>query len=106
MTFDPDIHDDFLLVDGLETVTLISGAATLVVPGAKRSQLETMRAQFGTSIVEVGDIVWLLPQVNLENVEPHVGDTITDGSEISWTIADVTYSPLTQVWRAVSTKQR
>ena len=37
MTFDPDIADDLLLVDGVETITL-TGSSTVTVAGAKRGQ--------------------------------------------------------------------
>ena len=105
MTFDPDIGDDSLLVDGLETVTLV-GTQAVVVSGAKRGQLTAAEAQRPHERLTAVDLAWLLPLASLAGVTPRPGDTIADAAATVWTIESASYSPLTQVWRAVSRRQR
>jgi hypothetical protein len=105
MTFDPDIGDDALLVDGLETVTL-TGTSTVTVSGAKRGELTTAEADLERELLSAGDLAWLLPVASLGGVTPRPGDTIADANATVWSIESARYSPLTQVWRAVGRRQR
>src|SRR6266852_1775772 len=105
MTFDPDIADDCLLVDGIQTVTL-HGTAVLSVAGAKRGPISQSEIQFSTLGLEPTDVVWNLPEVNLAGIEPANGDTIEETGGARWTIISVTKATLTGVWRAVCRRQR
>ncbi|HTU27306.1 MAG TPA: hypothetical protein VMF30_17995 [Pirellulales bacterium] len=105
MNFDPDISSDLLLVDGVETVTL-AGSRSVTVAGAKRGQLTTAQQSAATGVSEPTEIVWLLPADNLDGITPRPGDHITDSASIGWTIATVSFSPLSQVWRAGCRRQR
>jgi hypothetical protein len=101
MTFDPDIADDRLLIDGTETVTLHSTSA-VVVEGAKRGLLALAEMEFRQIGLESTDLAWNLPEVNLGGVEPRQGDTIEDAGGTQWTILSATRAPLSGVWRAVT----
>jgi hypothetical protein len=105
VTFDPDIAGDLLLVDGVETITL-AGSSTVTVAGAKRGQSTTAQTPSAGGVSEPTEIVWLLPDVNLAGVTPRLGDSITDVGGTAWTITSASYSPLAQVWRANTRKQR
>jgi len=105
MTFQPDVADDCLLVDGTETITLHS-SATVVVASAKRGQLTLAETEFRQVGLEATDLAWLLPGAELAGVEPRRGDAIEDGSGTLWTILSLTYAPLTGVWRAVTRRER
>ena len=91
MTFDPDIADDLLLVDGVETVTL-AASSTVTVAGAKRGQSTTAQTRSAVGVSEPTEIVWLLPEVNLSGVTPRLGDRITDAGGTTWTITSASYS--------------
>jgi hypothetical protein len=105
VTFDPDIADDLLLVDGIETVTL-AASSTVTVAGAKRGQLSTGENPSAVGVSEPTEMVWLLPEVSLSGVTPRPGDSIADAGAVVWTITSVSYSNLCQVWRVGSRRQR
>jgi hypothetical protein len=105
MTFDPDIADDCLLVDGTQTVTL-HGTAVVSVAGAKRGPISQHDIELQTLGLEPTDVAWNLPQVNLAGTEPRNGDLIEEAAGTTWTIISVTKSALTGVWRAVCRRQR
>jgi hypothetical protein len=105
MTFDPAIADDLLLVDGTETVTLVA-ASTVTVVGAKRGQLGMVERPSVAGLSEPTELMWLLPQQCLSGVVPRLGDKIIDAGGTAWTIISGNYSPLTQVWRIGSHRQR
>lgn len=104
MSFEPDVANDCLLVDGTETVTLHS-TSVVSVEGAKRGPLNLAEMEFRQLGLESSDLAWNLPGVNLDGVEPRQGDAIEDASGVSWTILSVAQSPLTRVWRAVTRRQ-
>jgi hypothetical protein len=104
MSFEPDVANDCLLVDGTETVTLHS-ASVVSVEGAKRGPLTLAEMEFRQLGLESSDLAWNLPGVNLDGVEPRQGDAIEDASGTLWTILSVAESPLTRVWRAVTRRQ-
>jgi hypothetical protein len=104
MSFQPDIADDCLLVDGVETVTL-HGTSAIAVDGAKRGRLALSEIEFRQVGLEASDITWILPVVSLAGVEPRRGDAIEDAAGVHWTILSVARSPLSGVWRAVTRKQ-
>ena len=101
MSFEPDISDDCLLVDGTEAVTLHS-TSVIVIEGAKRGPLRLSEIEFRQVGLEARDLSWLLPGGALGNVEPRQGDTIEDASGTFWTILSAEHSPLADVWRAVT----
>src|ERR1051325_6175178 len=100
MTFEPDIADDCLLVDGTRTVTL-HGAAVGPVAGAKRGAVSQHEVELQTLGLEPTDVAWNLPDVNLAGTEPRNGNSIEEAGGTRWTIVSVTKSALTGVWRAV-----
>jgi hypothetical protein len=104
MTFEPDIADDCLLVDQIETVTLHS-TSVVAVDGAKRGQLSLAESEFRQVGFEANDLSWLLPEVSLNGVTPRRGDAIEDAGGTYWTILSATKSPLSGVWRAVTRRQ-
>ena len=104
MSFEPELADDCLLVDGTETVTLHS-TSMVEVAGAKRGRLTLEEMEFRQVGLEASDLAWNLPEVNLAGVEPRQGDTIEDSAGASWTILSAMRSPLSGVWRAVTRKQ-
>ena len=104
MSYQPDVSDDCLLVDGTESVTL-HAASTILVEGAKRGPLTLAEMEFRQLGLESTDLAWILPGVNLGAVEPRQGDTIEDSSGASWIILSAARSPLTAVWRAVTRRQ-
>ena len=105
MNFEPDISDDYLLVDGTETVTLY-GTTPVTVEGARRGRLTLAETEFRQLGIESTDLAWTLPEVNLSGVEPRRGDTIEDASGAPWTILSATHSPIAGVWRAATRLQR
>ena len=104
MSFEPDISDDCLLFDGIETVTLHS-TSVVSVDGAKRGLLTLEETEFRQVGLEAGDMTWLLPVVSLAGVAPRQGDAIEDASGTYWTILSATRAPLSGVWRAVTRRQ-
>ena len=104
MSFDPDISDDCLLVDGTEAITLHS-TSVVVVAGAKRGLLTLSEMEFRQVGLESADLAWNLPEVNLNGVEPRQGDAIEDAGGTYWTILSARRSPLSAVWRAVTRRQ-
>ena len=105
MTFQPEIAQDCLLVDGAETITL-EGAATTTVPGAKRGTLahrEISQAGLG---LEPTDAVWALPEVSLQGARPQAGNRITQSDGTKWTILSAVHYQLTGVWRTICRQQR
>ncbi len=104
MTFEPDIGDDCLLVDRIETVTLHS-TSVVTVDGAKRGPLTLADSEFRQVGLEASDMTWLLPEVSLSGVKPRRGDAIEDATGTYWTIQSATKSPLSGVWRAVTRRQ-
>jgi hypothetical protein len=104
MSFEPDIADDCLLVDGIETVTLHS-TSVVAVEGAKRARLVLSETEFRQVGLEAADMAWLLPDVSLEGVVPRQGDAIEDAGGTFWTILSIARSPLSGVWRAVTRRQ-
>lgn len=104
MSFEPDITDDCLLLDGLETVTL-HGSTSLVVEGAKRGRLSLAQMEFRQVGIESTDMAWALPAVNLGDVVPCQGDVIEDAAGTNWIILSASRAPLTAVWRAVTRRQ-
>jgi hypothetical protein len=105
MTFEPDITDDCLLVDGTETVTL-DGSATVSVAGAKRGPITQRELEFGALGLEPNDVAWNLPEVSLAGTEPRAGDTIEQTGGTKWTVISVTKSTMTGVWRALCRRQK
>lgn len=101
MNFNPDVAEDCLLVDGVETITLHS-TASVVVEGAKRGQLTLAEIEFRQVGLESTDLAWSMPAVNLQGVEPRRGDAIEDSTGAQWTILSAAFAPLTGVWRAVT----
>jgi hypothetical protein len=104
MSFDPEIADDCLLVDQLETVTLHS-TSVVVVEGAKRGRLTLADSEFRQVGLEARDMSWLLPEVSLNGVAPRRGDAIEDAGGTYWTIQSATKSSLSGVWRTVTRRQ-
>ena len=104
MSFEPDVADDCLLIDGTETVTLHS-TSVVQVGGAKRGPLALEEMEFRQLGLESSDLAWNLPGVNLDGLEPRQGDAIEDASGALWTILSIARSPLTRVWRAVTRRQ-
>jgi hypothetical protein len=104
MNFEPDIADDCLLVDGLETITL-HGTATLVVEGARRGRLTLAQMEFRQVGLESTDMAWALPAVSLGDVVPCQGDVIEDAGATNWIILSASHAPLTAVWRVVTRRQ-
>ncbi|MBI3837675.1 MAG: hypothetical protein HY288_07050 [Planctomycetia bacterium] len=104
MSFEPDVADDCLLVDGTETVTLHS-TSVVSVAGAKRGSLSLEETEFRQVGLEASDLAWNLPQINLGGIEPRQGDAIEDAGGSRWTILSVTKSPLSGVWRAITRRQ-
>lgn len=105
MTFAPDISDDFLLIDGSESVTF-EGAATVNVPSAKRGTLteqELMQPQLGLT---AEDMAWSISASSLPGVEPQPGDVVRDSGASGWTVVSASKSLLTNVWRLLCRKQR
>ncbi len=105
MTFDPDISDDCLLVDGTQTVTL-EGAAVVSVAGAKRGPISQAPSELNALGLEPTDVTWNLPEVSLAGAEPRAGDRIVEADSTAWTIIGVTKTPLTGVWRVVARRHR
>ncbi len=101
MNFAPDISQDALLVDGVETVTL-HGVGSTTVEGAKRGTLTLAEMEFRQVGIESTDLAWNLPGASLTGVQPRRGDSIQDAAGAQWTILSATHSPLTDVWRVVT----
>jgi hypothetical protein len=104
MTFEPDVADDCLLVDGTETVTLHS-TSVVSVEGAKRGRLSNRELEFRQVGLEASDLAWNLPLANLAGVEPRRGDAIEDASGTRWTIFSAALAPISGVWRTVTRRQ-
>ncbi|REK19169.1 MAG: hypothetical protein DWQ37_01900 [Planctomycetota bacterium] len=104
MTFDPDLSNDCLLVDGTETVTLHS-TSTVAVEGAKRGQLTLEEIEFRQVGLESADLGWNLPEANLAGLVPRQGDAIEDAGGTFWTVLSARHSPLSGVWRVVTRRQ-
>jgi hypothetical protein len=104
MTFEPDISDDCLLVDGTETITLHS-TSVIAVEGARRGRLTLSDTEFRQVGLEAADLAWMLPDANLGGVVPRQGDAIEDAGGTFWTIHSAARSPLTGVWRAITRRQ-
>lgn len=104
MSFEPDIADDCLLVDGTETVTLHS-TSVVVIEGAKRGRLSLSDTEFRQVGLEASDMAWLLPEASLAGVTPRRGDAIEDAGGTFWTVLSITRSPLSEVWRAITRQQ-
>ncbi len=104
MSFEPEIADDCLLVDGTETVTLHS-TSVIGVEGARRGRLTLADTEFRQVGIESADLAWNLPDVSLGGVVPRQGDAIEDSLGTYWTILSATRSPLTGVWRTVTRRQ-
>lgn len=105
MSFEPDIANDCLLIDGTESVTL-EGTATVNVACAKRGAVsgrELMQPQLGLT---ADDVTWSIPDQSLAGIEPRVGDVLRDSTGTGWVLLTVSRSSLTRVWRAVCRKQR
>lgn len=104
MNFEPDIADDCLLFDGVETVTLHS-TSVVVVAGTERGPLLLSDTEFRQVGLEARDMAWLLPAVSLGGVTPRRGDAIEDAGGTHWTIQSAAKSPLSGVWRVVTRRQ-
>jgi hypothetical protein len=105
MTFEPDISDDCMLVDGTETVTL-RGSATVSVAGAKRGLLLKNELASGALGLEPSDLAWSLPEASLAGTQPRPGDAIEDATGTRWTILHASRAPLTALWRTLCRQQR
>lgn len=103
-------QSDFLLMDGLETVTYTANPAgtALSVGSCLRGFIKQGAIALGTSIgLEPGDVPWLIPNVNLGTNKPRIGDFITvSASEIYTVIQVIGYNTVFGVYEVVARQQK
>ena len=107
MTFDPELADDALLVDGTETVTYRVQAAGAGSPisGALRRELSRSELAMGALAgIEATELAWNLPGTSLGAIEPTQGDTITDSQGAVWIVVAARRTNMTGVWRVMCRK--
>ena len=107
MTLAADIANDMATFDGIETVSLYdkSGDTTDATVTGLRRALSHREVQLGGSVgINPTDTVWHL-QANTTDIVPDVGDTITDGDAVVYTILSVESATLRTRWRLVTRKQ-
>ena len=105
MSFDPDIDDDYLQLDGLEPLALGQGNLDpLTVNNCLRETLSQRDVRFLTSAglgVQPGDLVLTLWAPELGSAKPSPGDRLTDAAGQSYTIQSSEFSPRTQRYRTI-----
>lgn len=94
------IADDLLIVDGQETVTLLSpaGAVVTVSEHALRRAITTREAETSQGQYRRGDVRWHLPASDLTSA-PELGARMRDEAGIEWTVLEVEHATLATRWR-------
>lgn len=115
MTFDPSA--DYLIFDGIETVSLIARsrtngqgatveAAPVSVAGAFREELSKRDLAAGEGFLASGKaLAWNLPEPTLGDTVPAVLDLIEDGDGVQWIVQNVTYNTLVAFYRVVCSRE-
>jgi len=112
MTFDPS--DDYLIFDGIETVSLIARsragggtgatveAAAVEVAGAFREELSQRDLLAGEGFLRgQAGMAWNLPGPTLAGKVPKQLDVIEDSDDVRWIVTSVTYHTLVKFYRCV-----
>ena len=90
--FGSSIADDYELIDGIETVSIVDAEGTTTSSGvaAKRSQLSFRELQFGGGAgYDATDVVWRL-WANTLTVTPVPGDAVHEATGEEWSIQSLT----------------
>ncbi len=84
------ISNDYQVLDEPETVTFTpvnhSGGDPVEVEGAQRYAIGLVEIEQSQGLFVAGDVVWELPLVLMEDVQPQQGDTVTDSDDVAWVV--------------------
>lgn len=110
MTLKTDIQNDYLLFDGVETVTLSRKHPVAIdVTGiqALRRQLSISQMAFLASAgIDTDGTVFHLFEVTMSGAKVDNGDLITDADGTIFTVLQTTYSPQTSRYRCLCVRNR
>jgi hypothetical protein len=87
VSFKDTAANDYLIVDGTETVTYhqLAGDAAVTITSADGHELTAREAALGGGLFAAGDKRWLLPANQVPaGREPKQGSTITDAAGVVW----------------------
>jgi len=100
MSFAAQLGDDFLIVDGLESVSLerTDTAPATAIAHAMRRATRTAEADASGGRYTSSDLVWHLPRAELSD-SPRLGDRIVDAQENRWTVLEVESCGFGNRWR-------
>ena len=112
-----DLSGDMSLADNAKTVTLTTkravGDTQIEVVGALKRSLTRPHETFAGLILQGDEVIWNLPNDQLDGAEIEPGDTITDDAlsaidsqSVIWTVLSVSNLSLGTRWRALCRKQR
>lgn len=120
MSLATDIENDFLLIDGVESVTLTPKRRTVSpLTGVKALQRQLTRSDLQL----IGDALTLDSEWAVWHVwnsrgtgstrvlantgaEPRLGDWLTSAAGVTWIVQSLTYSPQTTRWRLICQRAR
>lgn len=101
-----DYAEDFLIVDGLETVNLLrqNSDGTFAAPVEVRAVREMPNKKTAAGLMEAADIIFHLyqPDVGEEGVRPL--DQIQDAAEETWSVNSAALGGILDQWRCPATK--
>ena len=112
MTLKTDIQNDYLLFDGVETVTLSRqhpAAANVEGVKALRRQLSINQMAYlggGAAGIDTDGTVFHLFEVTMGGAKVDDGDLIVDADGTSYSVHAVSYSPQTSRYRCVCARVR
>lgn len=110
MTLKTDIQNDYLLFDGVESVSLTRkhpAAAAMTGVQALRRQLSINQMAFMSSAgIDTDGTVFHLFEATMSGAKVDNGDLITDADGVVYPVNAVQYSPQTSRYRCVCARAR